>query len=51
MSFSYFVNYITSKWMVIANRPDAEYYEKYANENMKDVLSKIFSIKKPTRPS
>lgn len=49
--FSYFVNYITSKWMVIANRPDAEYYEKYANENMKDVLSKIFTIKKPTRPS
>ena len=49
--FSYFVNYITSKWMVIANRPDAEYYEKCAGENMKDVLSKIFSIRKPTRPS
>ena len=49
--FSYFVNYITSKWMAIANKTDAEYYEKYANENMKDVLQKIFTIKKPTRPT
>ena len=48
--FSYFANYITSKWMAIANKTDAEYYEKYANENMKDVLQKIFTIKKPTRP-
>ena len=48
--FSYFANYITSKWMAIANKADAEYYEKYANENMKDVLQKIFTIKKPTRP-
>ena len=49
--FSYFANYITSKWMAIANKTDAEYYEKYANENMKDVLQKIFTIKKPTRPT
>ena len=49
--FSYFVNYITSKWMAIASRTDAEYYEKYANENMTDVLSKIFSIKKPIKPT
>ena len=48
--FSYFANYITSKWMAIANKIDAEYYEKYANQNMKDVLQKIFTIKKPTRP-
>ena len=49
--FSYFANYITSKWMAIANKTDAEYYEKYANENMKDVLQKIFTIKKPIRPN
>ena len=49
--FSYFANYITAKWMAIANKTDAEYYEKYANENMKDVLQKIFTIKKPTRPN
>lgn len=49
--FSYFANYITSKWMAIANKTDAEYYEKYANENMKDVLQKIFTIKKPIRPT
>ena len=49
--FSYFANYITSKWMAIASKTDAVYYEKYANENMKDVLQKIFTIKKPTRPT
>ena len=49
--YSYFANYITSKWMAIANKTDAEYYEKYANENMKDVLQKIFTIKKPIRPN
>ena len=49
--FSYFTNYITAKWMAIANKADAEYYEKYATENMKDVLQKIFTIKKPIRPN
>lgn len=44
--FSYFVNFITSKWLAVAHKEDAEYYEKYATASMKEILLKIF-YKKP----
>lgn len=44
--FSYFVNFITSKWLAIAYKEDAEYYERYATESMKEILIKIY-YKKP----
>ncbi len=44
--FSYFTNFITSKWLSVAYKTDAEYYERYATESMKEILLKIF-YKKP----
>jgi hypothetical protein len=46
--FNYFVNSITSKWLGIAYKSDAEYYEKYASANMIEILNKIF-YKKPAQ--
>ncbi len=46
--FSYFTNYITSKWLAIAYKPEAEYYEKYANASMKEIIIKI-NYKKPVQ--
>lgn len=44
--FSYFANFITSKWLAVAYKDDAEYYENYAVASMKEILLKIF-YKKP----
>lgn len=44
--FNYFVNFITSKWLGITYKEDAEYYDAYATGNMKEILLKIF-YKKP----
>lgn len=49
--YSYIVNYMTSRWMAITNKPEAEYYEKYATTSMNDILKKIFSKTKPVRPT
>ena len=48
--YSYFVNYMTARWMAITNKPEAEYYEKYAQTSMEDVMRKVFSKTRPTRP-
>ena len=44
--FSYFTHLITSKWLAVAYRDDAEYYEKIATEKMREILFKIY-YKKP----
>lgn len=44
--FSYFTHLITSKWLAVAYRDDAEYYEKLATEKMREILFKIY-YKKP----
>ncbi len=44
--FNYFVNSITSKWLGVAYKTDAEYYEKAATANMKEILAKLY-YKKP----
>lgn len=49
--YSYFVNYMTARWMALTNKPEAEYYEKYASTSMNDILKKIFSKTKPVRPT
>ena len=49
--YSYFVNYMTARWMAITNKPEAEYYEKYAQTSMEDVMRKVFSKTRPTRPT
>ena len=49
--YSYFVNYMTARWMAITNKPEAEYYEKYAQTSMEDVLRKVFSKTRPARPT
>lgn len=46
--FSYFVNFITSKWLAVSHKEDAEYYDKYATESMKEILLKIY-YKKPAQ--
>lgn len=47
--FSYFTHLITSKWLAVAYRDDAEYYEKLATEKMREILFKIY-YKKPVKP-
>lgn len=44
--FSYFTHLITSKWLAVAYKADAEYYERIATEKMKEILFKIY-YKKP----
>ncbi|MFA6812975.1 MAG: hypothetical protein WCR45_07785 [Bacteroidaceae bacterium] len=46
--FNYFVNSITAKWLGVAYKTDAEYYDKYASTNMIEILNKIF-YKKPVQ--
>jgi len=46
--FSYFTNFITGKWLAVAHKSEAEYYEKYASESMREILLKIY-YKKPTQ--
>lgn len=49
--YSYFVNYITSRWMAITSKEEAVYYEKYANISMEDVVNKLFNKQAPIRPT
>lgn len=49
--YSYFVNYMTARWMAITNKPEAEYYEKYAQTSMEDVMRKVFSKTRPAKPA
>lgn len=44
--FSYFVNFITSKWLAVTHEEKAEYFEKYSSASMREILNKIF-YKKP----
>ena len=48
--FSYFTNFITSKWLAVAHKSEAEYYEKYASESMREILLKLFYKKPAPRP-
>lgn len=48
--FSYFANFITGKWLAVAHKSEAEYYEKYAAENMREILLKLFYKKPAPRP-
>jgi len=47
--FSYFVQSITAKWYVFTNKKEAEDYATEATGMIKDVLSKAYYRKKPTR--
>lgn len=47
--FSYFVNAIVSKWNNFVKKDGVQRYEEEANNNMKDILSKLFYKKRPTR--
>lgn len=47
--FSYFVNAIVSKWNNFVKKDGVQRYEEEANNNMTDILSKLFYKKKPTR--
>lgn len=46
--FSYFTHLITSKWLAVAHKEDAEYYERIATEKMREILFKIY-YKKPAQ--
>lgn len=46
--FSYFTHLITSKWLAVVHKEDAEYYEKIATEKMREILFKIY-YKKPAK--
>ena len=37
--------------MAITNKPEAEYYEKYAQTSMEDVMRKVFSKTRPAKPA
>lgn len=47
--FSYFTHLITSKWLAVTKKEDAEYYERIATEKMKEILFKIYYKKPVTR--
>lgn len=47
--FSYFTHLITSKWLAVAHKEDAEYYERIATEKMREILYKIYYKKPVTR--
>lgn len=47
--FSYFVNAIVSKWNNFVKKDGVQRYEEEANNNMTDILSKLFYKKRPTR--
>ena len=47
--FSYFVNAIVSKWNNFVKADGVARYEQEANDNMTDIMSKLFYKKKPTR--
>ncbi len=47
--FSYFVNFIVSRWYKFANKDEAEEFGTQAVAMLDDVKSKIFYKKKPTR--
>jgi hypothetical protein len=49
--FSFFVMNITSKWFVIANKPEATEYASAAATNAEDIMRKAFFKKKPQRPT
>lgn len=49
--FSFFVNYIVSKWYRFANKDEAAEFETEAEGYLQDVRSKIYFKKKPSRPS
>lgn len=48
--FNYFINFITSRWLALTYKTDAEYYEKCSVSNMTEILLKLFHKTKPTRP-
>lgn len=47
--FSYFVNFIVSKWFKFANKEESEDFGAQAVAMLDDVRSKIYHKKKPTR--
>ena len=47
--YTYFVNFITSRWYQFANKEESEKYGTNAAAAMDDVMRKIYSRKKPTR--
>lgn len=47
--FSYFVNAIVSKWNNFVKKDGVQRYEEEANNNITDILSKLFYKKRPTR--
>lgn len=47
--FSYFVNYIVSKWMKFLDKSEADSYGLEAVALMEDIKSKLFYRKRPTR--
>lgn len=47
--FSFFTNYIVSEWFRFGNKADAPVYAAEAAAMLKDVKSKIYYRKKPTR--
>lgn len=48
--FSYFVNYVTAKWLLIKLPDEAAKYDTYATQNLNDVIEKVFFKKAPKRP-
>lgn len=49
--FSYFVQAITARWYIYANKEEAADFGKRAAELLEDVRRKAFYKKKPTRPT
>lgn len=47
--FSFFTNYIVGKWYEFTNKSEAEAYLLSAGAILKDIKSKIYYRKKPTR--
>lgn len=47
--FSFFVNAIISKWNNFVKKDGVERYESEANNNLQDIVAKLFYKKKPTR--
>lgn len=47
---NFFINYIVGKWFILANKGESADYMVRADSMMEDVLRKLYSRKRPTRP-
>lgn len=49
--FSYFVNGMLAKWLVLTNKPDVETYATQSAANLLEIQRMVYKRKRPERPA